>query len=1115
MESVLATGTRSFDRPGGMMPQSPRLSFALQGGMNTVDAPDEMKPGSYPYLCNVRKLLGGRLTARPPLGPNLLGSDLGSGITSLTRMNDPYLPGLVYVIGAAGGMYVNSTQVASGLSTNPLSFLIYRPPATPRPWTYVADPSLAVTIPAYTSSGYGTVAGMLKVQSDGTCFKTGIKEPQAAPVIAVGAGTGPNWVTYRYVYRGAPTPGGVAPTGAASNPSPESAPAIVPQTGVSAVVTASEAATNLIFNSSQYQLNTGLIRTDGGVAPGTLTDYVQAYNFGLSIPSGVTVDGVGIALNWAGQFAGTGVIANAALFYQGQILGEAKSPGIQNSQSYTTAIQGGGSDPWGAILTPDIVNDSTFGFGVQILTQESGGSDRSFLSSFTITVYYTTLSATGTCTSSTDPQVTTIDVYRQTPGLDNFTYTLSVPNSAPSFTDTNSDLAISTNPILSFANYEPFPSIDLPRSGVVNIGTVSQAVTAVSITTVGAGQTNGTFPISGTGGGGTGAVVTIVIAGGIITSAVVTTAGSGYTSAPTFTVAHGGTPGVVTASVSPILPLAPNITWVSGDTFNERWLPGTIILLQQPGSNSSIAYVLYNRPESTTQMLAYTTTTSPTGFISFGFPPAGSNLQYQIAEPDLAAQPSPVIWGPTPDNAGSFYFGLDPLNPGDLLWSLGNNFDSASQSNRMYVVSPSEGLQNGTVTSQLSTVFSPDRFWLIYPNFSDAVAAVTGTLGQQWSLVQSAATRGLYMRYAIGALGSMIAWRAKDSICISQGGGPEKTISDPIQNLFPQGGKAPAPITIAGQTVNPPDDTNVKAQTITLVPGYIFYDYQDSSANRWTLCYDMDGQGWTVDAYNPTVNCHAWAVGGSFQILAGCTDGSARALDSTGTETGSAICVTSSQNGGSARTLKRIGGIFLRAVAAGVITLTHWKNRFQTQITGSSPATIGPAAGELDYLIDFTAATGADVQDYGMVLSFPLGSGNWLKEWQPDWTEIPEPIAAWRTGMLTYGLDGWLHIPWLRFAYQSTTTVTLKLITDQGATATLTIPSSGGVPAKYFTWVPAIVSGASMKFKMLEWVADAGGTPFTVFSGDIEVAVGSWNRTGGYAIIRPFQKASGIPQSTT
>ena len=980
------------------MPDSQRFSFENSGGMNTMTAPDLLKPGQYPFLQNTRKLLDGRLIARPPLGANLLGSALGSGPTSLTRMEDPYLPGFVYILGAAGAMYVNASSVATGLSENPLSFLPYRPPATPKPFMYVADPSLDVTVPAYTDSGYGNVAGMLKVRSDGTVYKIGVMEPQTAPGVAVSSGvtgvtivtpgsgqtdgtypitgsggggtgavvtvviagglitsasvttpgtgytspptftvseggtpgtlqaaigTGPNWVTYRYTYRD-------SQTGATSNPSPESVPQIVPQSSVSANQLAATGSTpnpNLIFNSSQYAADDSLLRTAGTVAAGTLTDYVQIRNFsGLSVPAGVTIDGVQVSLDWAGQFSGTGVLANVALFYDGTILGEVKSPGIQNSVSYLPATQGGGSDSWGAIITPDIANDSTFGFGVQILTESSGGSDRSFLLSFTITVYYTTLSTTGTGTSSLDPQVDTIDVYRQTPGLDNFTYVLSVPNADPSFIDTLSDLAIATNPILSFSNYEPFPSIDLPRSGICS--------------------SDGNGNITSTGG---------------------------------------------------------------TDVFNIRWLPGTIVLIQQPGSNSSVAYVLYNRPTSPTAMIVYTTVTSSTGFISFGYPPAGSGLTWQIAEPDLAAEPSPVIWGPTPDNAGSFYFGLDPNNPGDLLWSTGNNFDSASDANRLYVTSPSETLMNGTVTSELSTVFSTDRFWLIYPNFSDAVAAVSGTLGPQWSLVQAASTRGLYMRYAIGALGSMIAWRAKDGIFISQGGGPEQEITTAIYNIFPHSGQAPAPVTIGANTVYPPDDTKPNAQTITVIPGYIFYDYQDASSTPRTLVYDMEAKGWSIDAYSPAVNCHAWAIGDVYQILTGCIDGSARALDSNGTETATAVISTPCINGGDARAQKILGDLLVEALitSSNPVALALYANRYATALSGYSPTSLTGSGSLTAYVIDFTSGDGTFLLDIAAQLSWPVGSGDILEWWEPSWTQLlPDSINDRPTAWMDLGTPG-------------------------------------------------------------------------------------------------------------
>src|SRR6185312_2525607 len=537
------------------------------------------------------------------------------------------------------------------------------------------------------------------------------------------------------------------------------------------------------------------------------------------------------------------------------------------------------------------------------------------------------------------------------------------------FTDSLSDLTIANNPILNYNNYEPFPSIDLPRSG--------------------------TLDSDGNG----------------------------------------------------------NLTWVSGDVFNPRWLPGTDILISD-STGAQIAYLLYNRPSDTTHMKAYNTTTTDTGFITFGYPPAGTGLTWQIVAPDLAAEPSPVIWGPTPDSGGgSFMMGLDPLNPGDLLTSMGNNFDSAPSSQRLYICSPSEGLVNGIVTSELHVVFSPERFWLLYPNFSDAVATVTGTTGPLWTPVQSAATRGLFMRYALGGLGALLAWRAKDGIFISEGGGPEKDISANIYNLFPHGEpEGPSPVAIGDKTIYPPDDTKPNAQTIACVPGYIFYDYQDTTGIPRTLVFDMEAKGWVVDVYTPTVNCHALATGVN-QILCGCTDGTIRAFDTAGTENQTAVIITRSENKGSTRIVKRVGGVFLRAVAASAITLSFWANRLQTAITGFQPATTGTGASENDYMVDFTSAVNADVKDLACEFSWSITSGNILSEWQPAWTFLPEAVIGWKTGLLSYG-PGWGHVEWINLAYQSTATVTLVMTPDNGSPITLTFPSTGGAQVKQFLTLP-------------------------------------------------------------
>lgn len=79
--------------------------------------------------------------------------------------------------------------------------------------------------------------------------------------------------------------------------------------------------------------------------------------------------------------------------------------------------------------------------------------------------------------------------------------------------------------------------------------TVKSAIT----TAVGSGQTNGTYQIAAniSSGGGSGAIISVTIAGGaIVGSPTVINGGFNYSSAPTFTVAAGGTPGTVVAQLN-------------------------------------------------------------------------------------------------------------------------------------------------------------------------------------------------------------------------------------------------------------------------------------------------------------------------------------------------------------------------------------------------------------------------------------------------------------------------------------------------------------------------------------------------------------------------------------
>lgn len=391
------------------------------------------------------------------------------------------------------------------------------------------------------------------------------------------------------------------------------------------------------------------------------------------------------------------------------------------------------------------------------------------------------------------------------------------------FNDTQLDTDIADNPILQFDNFEPFPSIDLPRSGMVTV-------------------TNGV------------------------------------------------------------------VTWQSGDQFNIRWLPGTVIIV------GTVAYTLNTRPTSTTQLTA-SNVTSIAGVQTVVVPPDGVSIPYEIQEPILAAQPLPYLWGPT-DNI-SFAFGCgDPLRPGVLYWCKGGNLDAAPDTNQEDVTSPSEPLQNGCIVNGLGMVFSSERAWLIYPNFFNALATVQGTVGSQWTLQESISTRGLYIPKALAVDGGgNVFFRGKDGVYISPGGTGAKSITDEdMYNLFPHEGREPSAVTIGPFTVYPPDDTQPQHQSMSVANGYLYYDYFDVTNTPRTLVYDIAAGGWVVDVYQFPVFVHALAEGANVNnVLMGCQDGAVRTFVDSGTETATSVLLMPSFNAGDTRAPKHWGDIYIEA----------------------------------------------------------------------------------------------------------------------------------------------------------------------------------------------------------
>lgn len=365
-----------------------------------------------------------------------------------------------------------------------------------------------------------------------------------------------------------------------------------------------------------------------------------------------------------------------------------------------------------------------------------------------------------------------LDWYRFGGALLNYTYVGTQANLAGipfnAFVDATDDLSVANNPLMAFDDFQPFPSIDLPVSGTVDV--------------------------------------------------------NGFT-----------------------------ITWKSGDKFNLRWGAGTEITI------NGVVYTFYNRPTSTT-----VATLLQDGGTQFG-------VAFSIPQPILLAQPLPSLWGPT-DNTGFFFACGDPLRPGTLYFTKGNNPDSAPDTNQIEVTSPAEPLMNGCLVNGLAKVYSTERAWWIYPQFAGVVATITGTQGSPWYLIEAISNRGLFARRGLCTDGGGTDFFiSKDGIYASPGGSGSICITDSIYSLFPHEQSSQDIYVIGATTVNPPDYANPDAMALSFADGRLYFDYDDEEGRAVTLVFDVRARMWSVDVYSSTVLIHAPQVGNAIGALVGGT----------------------------------------------------------------------------------------------------------------------------------------------------------------------------------------------------------------------------------------------------
>lgn len=137
------------------------------------------------------------------------------------------------------------------------------------------------------------------------------------------------------------------------------------------------------------------------------SNYLKVTNFGFSIPSGATIDGIEVGVEKTGSGSGAANVVDniVKLVKGGSVVGDDKSDGTtQWNNGYTyvdyTATYGGSSDLWGESWTDSDINSSDFGMVISAaLTGISGGGVIARIDHVKITVYYTEPAGGGQCSS--------------------------------------------------------------------------------------------------------------------------------------------------------------------------------------------------------------------------------------------------------------------------------------------------------------------------------------------------------------------------------------------------------------------------------------------------------------------------------------------------------------------------------------------------------------------------------------------------------------------------------------------------------------------------------------------------------------------------------------------
>ncbi len=497
------------------------------------------------------------------------------------------------------------------------------------------------------------------------------------------------------------------------------------------------------------------------------------------------------------------------------------------------------------------------------------------------------------------------------------------------------------------------------------------------------------------------------------------------------------------------------VKWVSGDTFNTKWAPGSAIII------NGMTCTLYAQPASTT----FLEINENVG--------TGAAVDFFLPQPTLVDSKLPVIWGPSRDQ---FCFACgDTNNPGFLQWTHANDPDTTSDKFNLYVTSPSEPLMNGCIYDGRCFVFSTERLYEIEPAYDSP---------SMFKPIETPCTEGLWSKYAMCVTTKGIAFLGKDGIYLTQAGSKPISLTD--EALYPWFPHDTSP----GVTVNgipPVDMTQTTALRLCESNGWLIFDYKDTSGDRRSLNMRMSDGSWWMDVFTPGATLHYSEPGEDVnELLMASAQGNI--FTSGGlTDDGAAYSGTlwtPADDAGNSRIVKLIGDVGISADpgTAGSLTVQGAYNNF-TQTLASTPMFTGGAGRTIEQL-DINSGDGVLATNFGLIVTLsPSASPTQIYWWSPawiakgetsnrratDWDNLGYVGSKWIQGVVlradTFGAARQLEVQYDGGAIALTITVTMSGETQ------IAFPDSG-------TWTPFMaelvrlvpISGSSWRLYDWRWV---------------------------------------------